>query len=523
MSQANPAPLRALIMSCLALVGVGCVEDSEPAGGDPPEGDMRVDAAPPDPDMAEVVDASPPLDMRPLPDMLRPPPPGDPCAEPVDLNTAGMGMGGEVHYVTRLNPGPSALRGSCGGIGPEQALRFTAPAPGRWFFSTARPGTELDTVLYVQTACGQPGTEIACNDDTGQGGFQSVVAVDLEADQQVFVILDSFGREGGSVTLAIGQAGLSALGEPCDEVSRYCPEGTVCFGDRMARTCQAVRPRDIGEACDRQGRLGECVPGAVCYGFQAPICEAVRARQQGERCDPGGQLGACVEGTICYGFGDEATCEEVREREAGERCDLQGGIGPCAEGLACRRLGMGPNDTFCVEIEILPEGAICAVDGSAGECEAGTLCRAEGDRAPTCVVAEAACPADWPVVDLNASPGGRGWRVEGALGADAVETALCRNQGRAANVYAFTAETAGRHTFETLPGAGPGFDPLLDIRRFCGFVGPGSTVACDDDGGDMLQSRADVQLEEGETIFVLVGGIGGGGAYVLEVTGPGAP
>lgn len=513
------------IPGCLLLVLSGCVEDSEPDTDNEP--DMQVDASPPD--MAPVIDAGdPPPDMRPLPDMLRPPMPGDPCADPVDLNAAGMGMGGEIHYQTQLSGQPSVLQGSCGGNGPEQVLSFVAPSAGRWYFSTDRPGTMFDTVLYVQTACGQPGSEIACNDDGGMG-FQSQVAVDLAADQQVFVVLDSFGRAGGEATLAFGQASLSALDGPCDGITLICPEDTICYTDRGdgARTCRAIRERAVGEFCDPQGRLGPCVAGAVCYGFRAPTCEEVRERALGERCDPQGTLGPCVAGAICDGVRDDAICEEVRERQEGERCDPRGGTGPCAEGLVCRQLGERFDDTFCVVVEVLEEGAICALDGSTGQCEEGTLCQAADDMAPTCVRAEPACPDDWPVIDLNASPGGRGWRVEAALAPDAVvNTRLCRGaQARLANVFVFVAAADGRHTFETLPPAqGEGFDTLLDVRRFCGFAGNDSVIACDDDGGAMFYSRADVALAAGETVYVLVGPtIGDGGGYVLEVTGPGDP
>ena len=507
--------MRLMMLGCLVALAAGCVQDTEPDTDN--DTDMAVLDAAPTPDMVPADAGDPRRDMMP------PPTPDDPCADPVDLNAALMGMGGETQYQTRLGGQMSRLQGSCGGNGPEQVLEFVAPAAGRWFFTTARPDTTVDTVLYVQTECGQAASEIACNDDGG-ADFHSELSLDLQADQRVFVVLDGFGQEGGSVTLAVGQPAVSALGESCDDLTLSCPDGTTCFRRGDSRVCEEVRPREVGEACDRAGQLGACVAGSICYGFGNPVCEAVRERDVGERCDQAGELGACVAGSICYGLGEDAVCAEVRVRQEGERCDRQGGIGPCDAGLECRQLGEGFNDTFCVAVDILPEGALCAADGSTGRCEAGTLCQADGDMAPTCIAAERSCPDDWPAVDLNASPGGAGWRVEAALTPDTVvNTRLCRpGPLRDANVFVFVAEADGLHTFETLPPAqGEGFDTLLDVRGYCAFAGDDSVIACDDDGGAMFLSRADVVLAAGEAVYVLVGSVGAaGGAYALEVTGP---
>jgi hypothetical protein len=79
---------------------------------------------------------------------------------------------------------------SCGGsTGSEVMLSFTAPEAGRWAFTLS--GTFFDTVLYVLDGCG--GRELVCADDDDA----ETVSVDLDAGQEVVVVIDAAGQGEG--------------------------------------------------------------------------------------------------------------------------------------------------------------------------------------------------------------------------------------------------------------------------------------------------------------------------------------
>ena len=87
-------------------------------------------------------------------------------------------------------------RGSCGGGAGQEVLVFTAPETGAYSFIT--DGADgADTVLSARSHCGlsgveYPDLELACNDDLGRGEPLSLVRLDLEADQVVYIVVDGF-------------------------------------------------------------------------------------------------------------------------------------------------------------------------------------------------------------------------------------------------------------------------------------------------------------------------------------------
>ncbi len=85
-------------------------------------------------------------------------------------------------------------RGSCAGNGPELTFRFRATAAGTYTIDTA--GSDADTVLYILDGATCAGAEeLACDDDGGDG-TESVVTVDLIADQQIVIVVDTFSSAG---------------------------------------------------------------------------------------------------------------------------------------------------------------------------------------------------------------------------------------------------------------------------------------------------------------------------------------
>ncbi len=95
--------------------------------------------------------------------------------------------------------GPSLSWGSCGGArGSEAVTEFRAPSAGTYVMIAGG----IDTVLYVRSDCDDPDSEIACDDDGGEGN-SSRLELELRAGQTVFIIIDSFGAAGGEWTLSV--------------------------------------------------------------------------------------------------------------------------------------------------------------------------------------------------------------------------------------------------------------------------------------------------------------------------------
>ncbi len=178
-------------------------------------------------------------------------------------------------------PADNTLGGSCGGaFGVDQTFTFTATAAGLYTFDTA--GSDYDTVVYVRDgAC--DGVELGCNNDGV--GQTSLLAVPLEANQDVVVVLDGQGA-GGNYQLAIdtlscpgpalaGPLPLAQIGStaglpnvllpPCSP-SSTAPEATYTF----------TAPADGNYIFDTEGSAFDTVlylyDGAQCGGT-SPGCD----------------------------------------------------------------------------------------------------------------------------------------------------------------------------------------------------------------------------------------------------------
>lgn len=90
--------------------------------------------------------------------------------------------------------GENLLGGSCGGDGSEIVVRFVPERPGLYRLTTywTNEGSQLDTVLYVTSMCGDLAGEIICNDDIADGVFTSEVDVEIGPAGEVFAVVDQF-------------------------------------------------------------------------------------------------------------------------------------------------------------------------------------------------------------------------------------------------------------------------------------------------------------------------------------------
>ncbi|MFH1810524.1 MAG: hypothetical protein ABIJ09_17415 [Pseudomonadota bacterium] len=85
------------------------------------------------------------------------------------------------------------LRGSCASdyLASETVVRFVAPTAGRYRFSTAASAASLDSVLSLRSVCGEPLSELGCDDNSGPG-LRSQLFADLAASETVYVIVDQY-------------------------------------------------------------------------------------------------------------------------------------------------------------------------------------------------------------------------------------------------------------------------------------------------------------------------------------------
>lgn len=134
---------------------------------------------------------------------------------------------------------PNSLFGSCADTsGPEALYRVTLPAVGTFdlIASTDNEGTgDADTVVYIQSECGDPATEVACDDDADGADFRSVaVASDLTGGTYTIAV-EMYGEPDVATgfQLDVRLRPVLAPGLPCDPtgVENRCQTGTCPAGE----------------------------------------------------------------------------------------------------------------------------------------------------------------------------------------------------------------------------------------------------------------------------------------------------
>ncbi|GEM_PF-1553256 len=115
--------------------------------------------------------------------------PGDTCA---DLSEGDLELG-SIGVEVSIDHG---LAASCGAPGADALYTFTAPAAATFRFALDQ-AQGFSPVLYLVGEC-DPIVELACEPEPGE------IDLDLEADQTVYVVVDS--SEGaGTVQLTVSQ------------------------------------------------------------------------------------------------------------------------------------------------------------------------------------------------------------------------------------------------------------------------------------------------------------------------------
>jgi hypothetical protein len=161
------------------------------------------------------------------------------------------------------------------------------------------------------------------------------------------------------------------------------------------------------------------------------------------------------------------------------------------------------------------EGEACDELAALAMCAEGSFCVNEACVAEANLVTE--CPAEYTVGTLTTA-----MSVMGDNSTSEITGGGTCGGGGPADVYSFTAETAGAYTFSANTDSGE-VDMLMFVRSHCGYAGGSFELACNDDvdpDNMNYNSAVEVTLEAGQTVYVFVDSYNGGfaGTYELSVS-----
>ena len=346
--------------------------------------------------------------------------------------------------------------GSCTSAGGRDVVyAFRAPESGTVCAHTN--GSVYDTVLYAETTCGDSGSTLDCDDDGGLG-LQSQIEFEASSGTTYFLVVDGFGASSsGDYTLTV-RAG------PCSVSDGESCEDTYSTGFGTTSGTTAGRVHNYRGSCSLNR-----APDVV-YDFTAPSNGAV-----------------CID---TFGSSYDTTLI-VQERCGDPTTDV--GCNDDTSGLQSQ-----------VEIGgIVGQSYSIIVDGFSTSSGSYTLNVRDG----TCDQSQGDTCSGVPIR-------GQGTWDGSTAGLAADYAAGCRSAGGPDRVYFWRAGHTGTVCMDT---NGSTYDTVLHVQTSCGDAG--SEVACDDDGGDGLQSQVEFSVTEGTFYHVIVDGFSSSssGDFVLNI------
>ncbi len=153
---------------------------------------------------------------------------------------------------------PDNFAGSCfwdTGYG-EEILKITIPGPQAMRLTAhtdvAPSGDDLDSYVYVRSTCGDPSTELGCNDDIGGGSAGSPLASSVSVPLNpgtYYLFIDGSSAGGGFVAdgpmgVAIEMVALLDPGAACVPATDECAPGHIC-ADATGGTAYTCTSRDV--------------------------------------------------------------------------------------------------------------------------------------------------------------------------------------------------------------------------------------------------------------------------------------
>jgi hypothetical protein len=459
----------------------------------------------------------------------------------------------------------SEFSSPCGGGGaPDMAFTFTAPADGPYTFDTF--GSALDTIISVRAGVCD-GDVLECNDDGI--GDQSLVSLDLVAGQTVTVVVDGFAVQGDDfvVTVSTGQVDCPR-GDLGSAVPQTISDNTALAIDEFAPSCGSGAAGDFGYLFTAPAD-GDYTFDTLGSSYNTVLAVYDAACMGNElACNNDAPGGAQNSGVIV---------PLVQDQQVTVVVDGSGG----AEGLfdlnVGQLAGMCPDGDLGGAVPTSTSGSTAASDNTVGGSCGGafgpdetftytapsdglyTFSTAGSDFDTVVYVRDAAC--NGAELGCNNDSGGAtsALAVPLSAGQDVVvvvdsigvggnydleiDTIACPGPALAGplpiqqlgstaglvnslippcsagstapeTTYTFTAPADGTYTFDT---NGSAFDTVLYLYE--GAACGGTSLGCDDDGGDGTQSLIERVLDAGETVTIVVDGYNASsGNFTLNVS-----
>ena len=431
---------------------------------------------------------------------------------------------------------------------PEQVFAFTPPSSGSY---TVTLTAEYDSNLYVAGDCSDvDGSCLAASEEVGSNKIESVI-VDLDDGVTTYIVVDGWGAgASGPFTLAIDPGGCapSCNGKECGDdgcggscgscagSTPVCTDSGLCEAP-PAPTCPdailigSLPYSDVGDTTDLTDELGygdNACPGEITgwgdgapeqvYGFTATAAGTYTATLTPEFDSNLYVIGDCedVDGS-CLAADDELGNGLVETLSfylaAGESAFIVvDGWGASVSGAYTLAFAKGDCAPSCAPGSCANDGC----GGVCGTCGPGDVCGADG----LCVPVPGACASTISVGALPYSHAGDTTDLEDALGyaADTCPGELFTGWGDGApeQVYAFTAPVTGLFDIALTPS--DGFDSNLYVLDDCDAA-EAACLGADEQVGKGKGEQLSLELEQAETVYIVVDGWGGdvAGAYTLDV------
>jgi hypothetical protein len=439
---------------------------------------------------------------------------------------------------------PDFGSGSCGGLGPEYYLSYTAPFEGIFFFDTA--GSQVNTVLYATTAC-ENGTELACHD--APGSDRDRIRLDLLEGEEVIVVVDSRGMVGDwQLNLAAYSTiehdcadgvdnnldGLVDCFDPqCAGIDEACTIGGACpeftantvpitvSGDLALMNDNSTPPCGRFLANGRDARIEFTAPADGVYRFDAQDSLVDATLWLSETCG-----GAAAECDYYTSPGAKGWIE--REMTAGQSVivHVESESNPGTFNVDIDEVLVSEADCFDNDCQDLPECAEICGNGFDDDGNGATDCRDSlCEDLPECqeqcynglddnfdgrfdcddAVCDCTCFHD---VFVDVIEGNNDYQF------DEFRPSSCASSFNAGKdvSFEFVPPTTGSYTFTT---DGSNYDTVLYVLTSCG----GAEIGCDDDGGISTQSLLTVNLTGGTPYIIVVDGYSSSsdGDFILQV------
>ncbi|MGK3989865.1 MXAN_6577-like cysteine-rich protein [Sorangium sp. So ce136] len=439
----------------------------------------------------------------------------------------------------------------------EMVYRFTAEKAGGYRFDTA--GSSYDTALGLLTTdiC----DELACNDD--RGGAEASATLSLDEGQAVFVVVSGYNGAQGDFVLSIDPLAPPAC--PAGTIEPTLPQtitgDTHLRSDSVAPSCGSIDTADSSYAftAPRAGRYIFDTYGSsydtvlelrsgTCSGSVISCSDDVMEREQSRviaNLTAGQTVVAIVDGADgadgpftlnvteyvpppCPEFTLGSTFPQTVTGNTAVMDRVSAISAPCASGGGpeatyeftapayalytfdsfgtsfdtvlhvhdgtCSGPSLGCNDDTSGLLQsqvklLLDEGqtVVVVLDGYSSSASGAYTLNVRQTFVPPC-----------PAIDLGSTvPQTVTGTTEGAVD---LMTPSCGSAGGAEATYSFTAPAAGTYVFDTF---GSSFNTTLFARDGqCA----GATLGCNTDAGGTTQSRLTLELDEGQTIILIVDG-----------------